>query len=81
MQYKTRVPVCGAIMLNDTWDKVGLRSGSTCTSHLRKGCFLTAVRPGQGLEIVCRMGFPEREDQRAGTQASMCNPRGKGATH
>lgn len=22
MQYKTRVPVCGAIMLNDTWDKV-----------------------------------------------------------
>lgn len=23
MQYKTRVPVCGAIMLNDSWDKVG----------------------------------------------------------
>lgn len=22
MQYKTRVPVCGAIMLNDKWDKV-----------------------------------------------------------
>jgi hypothetical protein len=22
MQYKTRVPVCGAIMLNDTWEKV-----------------------------------------------------------
>lgn len=22
MQYKTRVPVCGAIMLNETWDKV-----------------------------------------------------------
>lgn len=22
MAYKTRVPVCGAIMLNDTWDKV-----------------------------------------------------------
>ena len=22
LQYKTRVPVCGAIMLNDTWDKV-----------------------------------------------------------
>ncbi|TFY78991.1 hypothetical protein EWM64_g5020, partial [Hericium alpestre] len=32
MQYKTRVPVCGAIMLNDTWDKVvlvkGWKSGS-----------------------------------------------------
>ena len=24
MQYKTRVPVCGAIMLNDTWDKVNI---------------------------------------------------------
>lgn len=23
MKYKTRVPVCGAIMLNDTWEKVG----------------------------------------------------------
>ena len=22
MQYKTLVPVCGAIMLNETWDKV-----------------------------------------------------------
>ena len=24
LAYKTRVPVCGAIMLNETWDKVGL---------------------------------------------------------
>ncbi|KZV71340.1 DCP2-domain-containing protein [Peniophora sp. CONT] len=27
MQYKTRVPVCGAIMLNETWDKVVLVKG------------------------------------------------------
>ncbi|KAI0735144.1 DCP2-domain-containing protein [Earliella scabrosa] len=27
MQYKTRVPVCGAIMLNDTWDKCILVKG------------------------------------------------------
>nr|VWO96729.1 MutT/nudix family protein [Ganoderma boninense] len=27
MKYKTRVPVCGAIMLNDTWDKVVLVKG------------------------------------------------------
>ncbi|KAI0778210.1 Dcp2, box A domain-containing protein, partial [Trametes elegans] len=27
MQYKTRVPVCGAIMLNDTWDKCVLVKG------------------------------------------------------
>ena len=26
MRYKTRVPVCGAIMLNDTWDKVRLHA-------------------------------------------------------
>lgn len=24
MQYKTRVPVCGAIMLNGSWDKVSI---------------------------------------------------------
>lgn len=27
MQYKTRVPVCGAIMLNDSWDKVRYSAG------------------------------------------------------
>ncbi|KAF8256597.1 Dcp2, box A domain-containing protein, partial [Lactarius quietus] len=27
MRYKTRVPVCGAIMLNDSWDKVVLAKG------------------------------------------------------
>ncbi|EIM83511.1 DCP2-domain-containing protein [Stereum hirsutum FP-91666 SS1] len=27
MKYKTRVPVCGAIMLNETWDKVILVKG------------------------------------------------------
>ncbi|KAH9081643.1 DCP2-domain-containing protein [Lactarius deliciosus] len=27
MRYKTRVPVCGAIMLNDSWDKVVLVKG------------------------------------------------------
>ena len=26
MKYKTRVPVCGAIMLNPNWDKVGCRT-------------------------------------------------------
>lgn len=32
MQYKTRVPVCGAIMLNDTWEKV--RTSSVCITYL-----------------------------------------------
>lgn len=34
MQYKTRVPVCGAIMLNDTWEKVCLKSIKKVSSHL-----------------------------------------------
>lgn len=32
MQYKTRVPVCGAIMLNDTWEKV--RSFHSLACHI-----------------------------------------------
>lgn len=30
MAYKTRVPVCGAIMLNETWDKVRKAVFSVC---------------------------------------------------
>lgn len=29
LAYKTRVPVCGAIMLNHTWDKVRLERVTT----------------------------------------------------
>ncbi|KAG6868588.1 hypothetical protein C0993_000614 [Termitomyces sp. T159_Od127] len=32
MQYKTRVPVCGAIMLNDTWEKCVLVKGWKASS-------------------------------------------------
>src|SRR5712671_707187 len=35
MRYKTRVPVCGAIMLNDTWDKVLLHIILQLTHQLR----------------------------------------------
>lgn len=26
MRYKTRVPVCGAVMINQTWDKVSFQN-------------------------------------------------------
>ena len=78
MKYKTRVPVCGAIMLNDAWDKVvSLSCGNELNAYVRA----TAVRTGQGLEILSRMGFSKREDQRARAKASMCYPRGVYATH
>jgi mRNA-decapping enzyme subunit 2 len=36
MQYKTRVPVCGAIMLNDTWEKVGPYNRTKIMAELRE---------------------------------------------
>ena len=54
MQYKTRVPVCGAIMLNDTWDKVRAPDYMLC------GILLYCLgRSCQGLEGLCGMGFPK----------------------
>jgi hypothetical protein len=60
MRYKTRVPVCGAIMLNDAWDKVQLllRFVEIIDVKLR-----VAGGACEGLEVFFRMGFPEREDQ------------------
>lgn len=34
MQYKTRVPVCGAIMLNETWEKVRFPHSFDVTSAI-----------------------------------------------
>ena len=42
MQYKTRVPVCGAIMLNETWEKVRSPHSSDATSAIN---FLFPLRP------------------------------------
>lgn len=52
MQYKTRVPVCGAIMLNNTWDKV--RNSAILSGNNLSG--LEIVRAGEGLEIVIGLG-------------------------
>jgi hypothetical protein len=59
MRYKTRVPVCGAIMLNDAWDKVKILLFSyECISS---GCVIGGA--GERLEVFFGMGFPKREDQ------------------
>ena len=55
MKYKTRVPVCGAIMLNDTWDKAC--TVLLCLFHLHLS-HVPAGRPSQGLEAVLGLGFP-----------------------
>ena len=67
MQYKTRVPVCGAIMLNDTWDKVR-RSTNTSDSlaYVRLVLPPTAVHPSEGVEIISGVGIPKGQNQRAG---------------
>ena len=72
LNYKTRVPVCGAIMLNETWDKVrghhvGLSAESDGTP-VGSSC--------QGLEVHISLELAEREDQRAGAATQMRCARG-----
>ncbi len=58
MQYKTRVPVCGAIMLNAAMDKV-----STLVIHLAFCLTTFKVRPRKGLESIFGMGISQGKDQ------------------
>jgi hypothetical protein len=60
MQYKTRVPVCGAIMLNDSWDKV---SYFVSRSEYAKFTW-PAVCSCEGLEVILWVGFSQGQDQR-----------------
>ena len=56
MQYKTRVPVCGAIMLNDTWEKVRtpwLRSTQPVLTIVKQ-CILV-----KGWKSSAGWGFPK----------------------
>jgi hypothetical protein len=54
MQYKTRVPVCGAIMLNDTWEKVRRLRCSAIGSWLTRSL---SVYPCKGVEVVFWLGI------------------------
>lgn len=62
MQYKTRVPVCGAIMLNDTWEKAGHDHYSLLVIELISMAGI--VRASQRLEVFLGMGLPQGQDQR-----------------
>lgn len=56
MRYKTRVPVCGAIMLNDSWDKVGFHTILLVIIDLR--CVLQVVLV-KGWKSSSGWGFPK----------------------
>ena len=60
LAYKTRVPVCGAIMLNEKWDKV---SRSMCGLFVRHLTALDTVPACQGVESHISLEFPERKNQ------------------
>jgi hypothetical protein len=61
MLYKTRVPVCGAIMLNAACDKVSLMFEYALAKL--QAHFTKLVRARQRLEVVVWMGVSERKDQ------------------
>ena len=55
MQYKTRVPVCGAIMLNETWEKVcHPYRVSLISTHVSSQCILV-----KGWKSSSGWGFPK----------------------
>lgn len=62
MAYKTRVPVCGAIMLNETWDKVSYRNDlrSLSVSVLTSALFV--VSACQRMEVDLSMELSQRQD-------------------
>lgn len=75
LAYKTRVPVCGAIMLNESWDKVSPNlvmffEVSLLTSSL------SVVSASERMEVNSSVEFSKGEDQRARTETSMRSTRG-----
>lgn len=59
MQYKTRVPVCGAIMLNETWEKV-------CRTRTHPDILTSRpvlVHSCEGMEIFIGMGLSQGQDK------------------
>ena len=75
LQYKTRVPVCGAIMLNDAMDKVFPYFLFLFCGFLHHLSY--KVRTCQRMEIIIWLGLSKRENQRNRTPAYLRNTRGK----
>jgi hypothetical protein len=61
MQYKTRVPVCGAIMLNDALEKVRAYDRP---SRFASSFVFRLVCIGEGLAVILGLGFSKRENKR-----------------
>ena len=59
MKYKTRVPVCGAIMLNDTWDKVGGAFTPYFVHYVTANCWLPQCVLVKGWKSSAGWGFPK----------------------
>lgn len=72
LQYKTRVPVCGAIMLNDAMDKVFpffiFILWVLINPHTVCAC--------QRMEIIIWLGLSKRQNKRNRTPAHLRNTRG-----
>jgi hypothetical protein len=73
MAYKERVPVCGAILISEFWDKVNPRRIIASASSL--------IRPYagptcQGLAEGSLVVVSSREDQQGGARRDVCYSRG-----
>mgnify|MGYP007061227092 CR=1 FL=1 len=73
-QYKTKVPVCGAILLNPGLDKV---RGSDRFSMLLMDDPNTSVSVGEGLAFSIKLGISKRKNKRERARNRMCKERGK----
>lgn len=60
LAYKTRVPVCGAIMLNDKWDKVSTELARYSTDPSSASIIVPAR---QRLESHICVEFPQGQNQ------------------
>jgi hypothetical protein len=49
MRYKQRVPVCGAILINETWDKVSPRGDGRAGANANAGVAHAEVAPVGGV--------------------------------
>lgn len=75
MQYKERVPVCGAVLINQWWDKVRTLA-SAGSSSAPDTCPYHAGPPRQGLDQRLVVVVPARQDQQGGARGNVCRPRG-----
>lgn len=76
MAYKERVPVCGAILISEFWDKVRavVIPRRLAVGSLSYRSFAGA--PRQGLAEGRLVVVPSRQDQQGGGRRDVCNPRG-----